>query len=77
VHGRILAHAASDRYRGPYQEEVVHVRSINPMLLIPVVGLVMLMWGWAKRIQPLIWFGLAAILALPALGVIDYVLHEM
>jgi hypothetical protein len=54
----------------------MELAGFNWMLLVPVVGLVLLLWGWAKRIQPLLWFGLLLVLALPVLGVVDRVLNS-
>lgn len=43
--------------------------------IVPVVGLVMLMWGFARRIQPLMWLGLAVLVALPAISLVERVLE--
>jgi hypothetical protein len=50
------------------------VRGLDPLLLIPLVGAVLLLWGLAKRTQPLIWFGLAGVLALPLVALANRVL---
>jgi hypothetical protein len=50
--------------------------ALNWTFIVPVVGLVLLLWGFAKRIQPLLWLGLALLLVLPALGLVDRILHR-
>jgi hypothetical protein len=44
--------------------------------VVPVIGLVMVMWGFARRIQALIWLGLAALVALPAIALVERVLDS-
>jgi hypothetical protein len=48
--------------------------SLDPWLLVPLLGGVVFLWGLAKRTQPLIWLGLAAVLALPAVALANRVL---
>jgi hypothetical protein len=43
--------------------------------VVPVIGLIMVMWGFARRIQPLVWLGLAALVALPAIALVERVLE--
>lgn len=50
--------------------------ALNWTFIVPVLGLVLLLWGFAKRIQPLLWLGLALLLVLPALGLVDRILHR-
>jgi hypothetical protein len=50
------------------------LRGLDPWLLVPLVGGVVFLWGLAKRTQPLIWFGLAGVLALPAVALANWVL---
>jgi hypothetical protein len=50
------------------------LRGLDPWLLVPLVGGVVFLWGLAKRTQPLIWLGLAAVLALPAVALANWVL---
>jgi hypothetical protein len=49
--------------------------ALNWTFVIPVVGLVLFLWGFARRIQPLLWLGLAVLLVVPALSVVDRVLN--
>ena len=48
--------------------------ALNWTFVVPVVGLILLLWGFARRTQPLLWMGLALLLVLPALAVVDRVL---
>ena len=48
--------------------------ALNWTFVVPVVGLILLLWGFARRTQPLLWLGLALLLVLPALAVVDRVL---
>lgn len=48
--------------------------ALDVTVVVPIVGLVLVMWGFARRSQPLIWIGVAALLVLPALALVDRVL---
>ena len=48
--------------------------ALNWTFVVPVIGLILLLWGFARRTQPLLWLGLALLLVIPALAVVDRVL---
>jgi hypothetical protein len=50
------------------------IATLDPWLLVPLIGGIVFLWGLAKRTQPLIWLGLAAVLALPAVALANWVL---
>lgn len=50
--------------------------AVDARMLLPVAGLLLLMLGFARRSDVLTWVGAVGILALPALGVVDWVLAQ-
>jgi len=45
-------------------------------MLLPVAGLLLVMVGFARRSDALVWVGAAAILVLPGLRLVDWVLAQ-
>lgn len=52
----------------------MELATLDPILLVPLAGLVLVMWGFARRNQPAVWIGLAAVLVLPAIALVERVL---